>query len=68
MKNVGLADIFFKYLTIKDLEGVLLIFLLKIFSNLFSSDEIIIYFIKDKNGEILKVFISIIKYLFTFIK
>ena len=60
MKNVGLADIFFKYLTIKDLEGVFLIFLLKIFSNLFSSDEIIIYFIKDKNGEILKVFVSII--------
>ena len=66
LKNVGLADVFFRYLSTKDLENIFLIFLLQIFGNIFNSDEIIIYFVKDKNGEILKVFISIINtYLHT---
>ena len=66
MKNVGLADMFLQNLSNKILEREFIIFLLKIFSNLFYSDEIIIYFIKDKNGEIIKVFITIINtYLHT---
>ena len=66
LKNVGLVDIFFQYLSIQNLERDILIILLKIFCNLFYYDEIIIYFINDKNGEILKVFITIINtYLHT---
>ena len=66
MKDAGLADIFLQYLSIKITERDYLIILLQIFSNLFYSDEIIIYFIKDKNGGILTIFTSIINtYLHT---
>ena len=66
MKKVSLVDIFLQYLSIKILERDFLISLLKIFGNLFYNDEIIIYIIKDRNGEILKVFITIINtYLHT---
>ena len=60
LKNIGLAFLFFQYLSVPNLERDFLIELLKIFSNLFYSDENITFFMNDKNGEIIKVFISII--------
>ena len=66
MKNTGLADLFYERLSTKELEVHFLLKLLTIFNNLFYMDENISYFIIEKNGDIIKVFISIIKtYLHT---
>ena len=61
MKNSGLADLFYQRLSMEDLEKGFLLKLLTIFNNLFYMDENISYFIIEKNADIIKVFISIIK-------
>ena len=66
IKNIGLAYLFYQRLSIPNLEIDFLIYLLKIFSNIFCLDENINYFIIEKNADIIKVFISIINtYLHT---
>ena len=58
IKNIGLAFLFFQQLCVPYLERNFLIELLKIFSNLFNSDENKTFFMNDKNVEIIKVFIE----------
>ena len=61
VKESGMAYLFYRqYLSLPNIERELLLLTIKIFSNLFSINEIISFFIYDKNGEILKVFIRII--------
>lgn len=60
IKETGLIDIFYQVLSVTNLQREFLIKLIKIFSNLFYQDEIINYFIIEKNAEIIKVFIIII--------
>ena len=58
IKESGLGHIFFQYLSIPNLERVFLIYLLKIFTNLFCLNDIITYFMQNYN--IIDVFIKII--------
>ena len=61
IKESGMAYILYQqYLSTPNIERNFLLVILKIFSNLFYLDEIITFFIYDKNGEILKVFTRII--------
>ena len=58
--NTGLGYIFFNYLSIPDLQSEFIIKLLRIFSNLFYYDKIIIYFLENFDEQIFSVFIRII--------
>ena len=61
IKESGMAYLFYRqYLSSPNIERDFLILTLKIFSNLFYINDIISFFIYDKNGEILKIFTSII--------
>ena len=60
IKEVGLIDIFYNSLSQPNIERDFLIKLLNIFSDLFYEDEIVNYYIIDKNAQIINVFIKII--------
>ena len=62
----GLGYIFFTSLSSPNLEREYIIQLLKIFSNLFCSDNIIVYFFENYSEKIISLFIRIINtYLYT---
>ena len=64
--KTGLGYIFFNSLSTPDLERGFLIKLIKIFSNLFCLDEVIVYYINNDNSKILSILIRIINtYLHT---
>ena len=61
MIKTGLGYIFYNALSMPNLQSEYIVPLIKIFSNFFYSNEIILHFLNNYDGNILLIFIRIIK-------